>query len=89
MGAVEVDSAAGRTGPQILRLAAGAGTFLLIARLSYFAWADGRCARRSRLPSGPIRASKPADRMPSATPKPMSPFRMRVDMLAIATVISG
>ena len=45
MGAVDVDSAAGRTGPQILRLAAGAGTFLLIAGLLYFAWADVRCAR--------------------------------------------
>jgi hypothetical protein len=45
MGAVEVDSAAGRTGPQILRLAAGAGTFLLIAGLLYFAWAEVRCAR--------------------------------------------
>jgi hypothetical protein len=45
MGAVDVDSAPGRTGPQILRLAAGAGTFLLIAGLLYFAWADVRCAR--------------------------------------------
>jgi hypothetical protein len=45
MGAVEVDSAAGRTGPQILRLAAGAGTFLLIAGLLYFAWAEVRRAR--------------------------------------------
>ena len=45
MGAVDVDSAAGRTGPQILRLAAGAGTFLLIAGLLYFAWAEVRCAR--------------------------------------------
>jgi hypothetical protein len=44
MGAVDVDSAAGRTGPQILRLAAGAGTFLLIAGLLYFAWVDLRCA---------------------------------------------
>jgi hypothetical protein len=40
----EEDSAAGRTGPQILRLAAGAGTFLLIAGLLYFAWVDLRCA---------------------------------------------
>ena len=45
MGAVDVDSAAGRTGPQILRLAAGAGTFLLIAGLLYYAWAEVRCAR--------------------------------------------
>jgi hypothetical protein len=44
MGVEDVDSAVGRTGPQILRLAAGAGTFLLIAGLLYFAWADGRCA---------------------------------------------
>src|SRR5258708_5691990 len=33
-----------RTGPQILRLAAGVGTFLLIAGLLYFAWVDLRCA---------------------------------------------
>jgi hypothetical protein len=33
-----------RTGPQILRLAAGAGTFLLIAGLLSFAWVDLRCA---------------------------------------------
>lgn len=39
------NSAAGRTGLQILLLAAGAGTFLLIAGLLYFAWADVRCAR--------------------------------------------
>jgi hypothetical protein len=45
MGAVDVESTAGRTGPQILRIAAGAGTFLLIAGLLYFAWADVRCAR--------------------------------------------
>ena len=45
MEAVEVDSAPGRMGPQILRLAAGAGTFLLIAGLLYFAWAEARCAR--------------------------------------------
>jgi hypothetical protein len=45
MGAVDVESTAGRTGPQILRLAAGAGTFLLIAGLLYFAWAEVRCAR--------------------------------------------
>jgi hypothetical protein len=44
MGAVDVESAAGRTEPQILRLAAGAGTFLLIAGLLYFAWAEVRCA---------------------------------------------
>jgi hypothetical protein len=45
VGAVDVDSAGGRTGPQILRLAAGAGTFLLIAGLLYFAWVEVRCAR--------------------------------------------
>src|ERR1700722_12030679 len=45
MGAVEVDSAAGRSRPPILRLAAGAGTFLLIAGLLYFAWGEVRCAR--------------------------------------------
>lgn len=39
------NSAAGRTGPQILRLAACAGTLLLIAGLLYFAWVDVRCAR--------------------------------------------
>jgi hypothetical protein len=44
MGAADV-AAGGRTGPQILRLAAGAGTFLLIAGLLYFAWVDVRCAR--------------------------------------------
>jgi hypothetical protein len=39
------NSAAGRTGPQILRLAAGVGTLLLIVGLLYFAWVDVRCAR--------------------------------------------
>jgi hypothetical protein len=44
MRAQDVDSAAGQTRPQILRLAAGAGTLLLIAGLLYFAWVDVRCA---------------------------------------------
>jgi hypothetical protein len=44
MGAEDVDCASGRTGPQILRLAGGTGTFLLIAGLLYFAWVDLRCA---------------------------------------------
>jgi hypothetical protein len=44
MGAADV-AAGGRTGPQILRFAAGAGTILLVAGLLYFAWVDVRCAR--------------------------------------------
>jgi hypothetical protein len=38
------NSAAGKMGSPVLRLAAGAGTFLLIAGLLYFAWVDLRCA---------------------------------------------
>jgi hypothetical protein len=38
------NSAAGEIGWPVLRLAAGAGTFLLIAGLLYFAWVDLRCA---------------------------------------------
>jgi hypothetical protein len=38
------NSAAGQTGSTVLGLAAGAGTFLLIAGLLYFAWVDLRCA---------------------------------------------
>jgi hypothetical protein len=38
------NSAAGQMGSPVLRVAAGAGTFLLIAGLLYFAWVDLRCA---------------------------------------------
>ena len=40
----EENSAAGKMRSRGLRLAAGAGTFLLIAGLLYFAWVDLRCA---------------------------------------------